>query len=174
MKDDRWSSASRPSGVAATLAAGLILIATSGVVVATDLQDKGSATKAHASVPDNRSLPRTKSASGGRSIVTVSNGITTSDISSGPGGLEVSSNAPGTITISSGSNSVTLRDSRVTLSGEVVLAPFATPGVIVTPDAQGGYTVQLDSYGGLAINADGNSKGIDIQLPEQLDDFNLD
>jgi len=53
-------------------------------------------------------------------------------------------------------------------------APFATPGVIVTPNAQGGYTVQLDSYGGLAINADGNRKGIDIQLPEQLDDFNLD
>ena len=165
-------SASSPTGVAAILAAGLILIATSGVVVATDLQDKGSATKA--SVPDNRSLPRTKSASGGRSIVTVSNGITTSDISSGPGGLEASSNAPGTITITSGSNSVTLRGRRVTLFGEVVLAPFATPGVIVTPNAQGGYAVQLDSYGGLAINADGNSKGIDIQLPEQLDDFNLD
>ncbi|MGB9043503.1 MAG: hypothetical protein WCC81_13655 [Pseudolabrys sp.] len=165
-------SASSPTGVAAILAAGLILIATSGVVVATDLQDKGSATKA--SVPDNRSLPRTKSASGGRSIVTVSNGITTSDISSGPGGLEASSNAPGMITITSGSNSVTLRGSRVTLSGEVVLAPFATPGVIVTPNAQGGYAVQLDSYGGLAINAEGNSKGIDIQLPEQLDDFNLD
>ena len=60
------------------------------------------------------------------------------------------------------------------MSGEVVLAPFATPGVIVTPNAQGGYAVQLNSYGGLAINADGNSKGIDIQLPEQLDDFNLD
>ena len=167
-------SASRPTGVAAILAAGLILIATTGIVVATDLQDKGSATNARVSVPDNRSLPQTKSASGGRSIVTVSNGITTSDISSGPGGLEASSNAPGMITITSGSNSVTLRGSRVTLSGDVVLAPFATPGVTVTRNAQGGYAVQLNSYGGLAINADGNSKGIDIQLPEQLDDFNLD
>jgi hypothetical protein len=166
-------SASRPTGVAVILAVGLILIATTDVV-ATDLQDKGGATKAHASVPDNRSLPQTKPASGGRSIVTVSNGITTSDISSGPGGLEASSNAPGMITIISGSNSVTLRGARVTLSGDVVLAPFATPGVTVTRNTQGGYTVQLDSYGGLAINAGGNSKGNDIQLPEQLDDFNLD
>ncbi|MGB9395997.1 MAG: hypothetical protein WCB32_14540 [Pseudolabrys sp.] len=169
-----FESASRPTGVAVILAVGLFLIAAADTVIATDLQGEGSATNARVSVPDNRSLPQTKTASGGRSIITVSNGITTSDISSGPGGLEASSDAPGMITISSGSNSVTLRGARVTLSGDVVLAPFATPGVTVTRNKQGGCTVQLDSYGGLAINADGNSKGIDIQLPEQLDDFNLD
>ena len=167
-------SASRPTGVAVILAVGLFLIATADTVVAKDFQDEGSATNARASVPDNGSLPKTKSASGGRSIVTISNGITTSDISSGPNGLEASSNAPGMITIISGSNSVTLRGARVTLSGDVVLAPFATPGVTVTRNTQGGYTIQLDSYEGLAINGDGNGKGIDVQLPKQLDDFNLD
>ena len=164
-------SASRLTGVAGILAVGLILVATVDIVFAHDVQGKGSATEVHVSVPDNRPLPQTKTTLRGRSIVTVSNGITTSDLCNGPSGLEASSNAPGMITIISGSNSVTLRGARVTLSGDVVLAPFATPGVTVTRNTHGGYTVQLDSYGGLA---DGNGKGIDVQLPEQLDDFNLD
>jgi hypothetical protein len=166
--------ASRLTGVAVILAVGLILIAAADIVAAKDLQDKGTTTNVHVSVPDNKSLPQAKATSGGRSIVTVSNGVTTSDLSNGPSGLEASSNAPGMITITSGSNSVTLRGARVTLSGDVVLAPFATPGVTVTRNTHGGYTVQLDSYGGLAINGEGNGKGIDIRLPEQLDEFNLD
>jgi len=166
--------ASRLIGVAVILAVGLILVATADIAFAQDAPGKGSATEVHVSVPDNKPLPQTKTTLRGRSIVRVSNGITTSDISSGPSGLEASSNAPGMITITSGSNSVTLRGARVTLFGDVVLAPFATPGVTVTRNTQGGYTIQLDSYEGLAINGDGNGKGIDVQLPKQLDDFNLD
>jgi hypothetical protein len=66
-------------------------------------------------------------------------------IATGPGGLELSSNAPGTITVSSGSNSVTVRGPALTLSGNAVLAPFSTPGVHVTPNEDGGYTVVLDT-----------------------------
>jgi hypothetical protein len=78
------------------------------------------------------------------SVAIVSNGMVTSMIANGAGGLEISSNAPGMITISSGSNSVSLRGDYVTLSGAVTLAPGATPGVTVTPNEQGGYTVILD------------------------------
>src|SRR5438132_4302676 len=78
------------------------------------------------------------------SVAIVSNGMVTSMIANGAGGLEISSNAPGMITISSGSNSVSLRGDYVTLSGVVTLAPGATPGVTVTPNEQGGYTVILD------------------------------
>jgi DNA/RNA endonuclease YhcR with UshA esterase domain len=78
------------------------------------------------------------------SIAIVSNGIVTSMIANGTGGLEISSNAPGMITVSSGSHSVSLRGDYVTLSGAVTLAPGATPGVTVTPNEQGGYTVILD------------------------------
>jgi hypothetical protein len=74
----------------------------------------------------------------------VSNGLVTTRIFNGPGGLEVSSNAPGVITVTSGSHSVSLRGDYVTLSGAVSLAPFATPGVQVTPNEQGGYTLILD------------------------------
>jgi|307.fasta_scaffold237669_2 hypothetical protein len=78
------------------------------------------------------------------SVAIVSNGMVTSMIANGAGGLEISSNAPGMITVSSGSNSVSLRGDYVTLSGAVTLAPGATPGVTVTPNQQGGYTVILD------------------------------
>jgi hypothetical protein len=78
------------------------------------------------------------------SVAIVSNGMVTSMIANGAGGLEISSNAPGMITISSGSNAVSLRGDYVTLSGAVTLAPGATPGVTVTPNEQGGYTVILD------------------------------
>jgi hypothetical protein len=78
------------------------------------------------------------------SVAIVSNGMVTSMIANGAGGLEISSNAPGMITISSGSNSVSLRGDYVTLSGAVTLAPGATPGVTVTPNEQGGNTLILD------------------------------
>jgi hypothetical protein len=68
----------------------------------------------------------------------------TSSILNGPSGLEVSSNAPGMITVASGSHALSLRGDYVTLSGDVALAPVATPGVTVTPNAEGGYTVVLD------------------------------
>jgi hypothetical protein len=81
---------------------------------------------------------------GSPAVAIVSNGMMTSMIANGTGGLEISSNAPGMITITSGSNSVSLRGDYVTLSGAVTLAPGATPGVTVTPNQQGGYTVILD------------------------------
>ena len=81
---------------------------------------------------------------GSPAVAIVSNGMMTSMIANGAGGLEISSNAPGMITITSGSNSVSLRGDYVTLSGAVTLAPGATPGVTVTPNEHGGYTVTLD------------------------------
>ena len=82
---------------------------------------------------------------GGPSIATVSNGVVTYLIASGRDGLELSANAPGTITVTSGSNSVTVRGPMLTLSGSVVLAPFPTPGVRVTQNTEGGYTAVLDT-----------------------------
>jgi hypothetical protein len=79
-----------------------------------------------------------------RSFAIVSNGIVTSTILNGPTGLEVSSNAPGMITVASGSHAISLRGDYVTLSGDVALAPVATPGVTVTANAAGGYTVVLE------------------------------
>ena len=79
-----------------------------------------------------------------RFVTIVSNGIVTSTILNGPDGLEVSSNAPGMITVASGSQAISLRGDYVTLSGDVSLAPVATPGVTVTANAAGGYTVILD------------------------------
>jgi hypothetical protein len=81
----------------------------------------------------------------GLSVAIVSNGVMTYKIPTGPSGLELSSNGPGTITVTSGSNSVTVRGPSVTLSGNAVLAPFSTPGVRVTPNNDGGYTVVLDT-----------------------------
>ncbi len=81
----------------------------------------------------------------GLSVAIVSNGVVTYKIPNGPGGLELSSNAPGTITVTSGSNSVTVRGPALTLSGGVVLAPFSTPGVHVTSNSDGGYTAELDT-----------------------------
>jgi hypothetical protein len=89
-------------------------------------------------------LARDTSNSGSSSMAILSNGLVTARIFNGPGGLEVSSNAPGVITVTSGSHSVSLRGDYVTLSGAVSLAPFATPGVQVTPNEQGGYTLTLD------------------------------
>jgi hypothetical protein len=86
----------------------------------------------------------TGSQSGSPSVAIVSNGMVTARIFNGPGGLEVSSNAPGVITVTSGSHSVSLRGDYVTLSGAVSLAPFATPGVQVMPNDEGGYTLILD------------------------------
>ncbi|HXX06522.1 MAG TPA: hypothetical protein VEJ43_00455 [Pseudolabrys sp.] len=79
-----------------------------------------------------------------RFFTIVSNGIVTSSILNGPDGLEVSSNAPGMITVASGSQAISLRGDYVTLSGDVAFAPVATPGVTVTANAAGGYTVVLD------------------------------
>jgi hypothetical protein len=79
-----------------------------------------------------------------RFMTIVSNGIITSTILNGPDGLEVSSNAPGMITVASGSQAISLRGDYVTLSGDVAFAPVATPGVTVTANAAGGYTVILD------------------------------
>ena len=79
------------------------------------------------------------------SLATVSNGVVTYKIPAGPAGLELSSNAPGTITVTSGSNSVTVRGPAVRLSGGVILAPFSTPGVHVVQDADGGYTAVLET-----------------------------
>ena len=81
----------------------------------------------------------------GLSVAIVSNGAATYKIPTGPGGLELSSNGPGTITVTSGSNSVTVRGPSLTLSGNAVLAPFSTPGVHVTANNDGGYTVVLDT-----------------------------
>ena len=81
----------------------------------------------------------------GLSVAIVSNGVVTYKIPNGPGGLELSSNAPGTITVTSGSNSVTMRGPALTLSGGVVLAPFSTPGVHVRSNSDGGYTAELDT-----------------------------
>ncbi|HXZ45892.1 MAG TPA: hypothetical protein VEH02_04095 [Pseudolabrys sp.] len=74
----------------------------------------------------------------------VSNSVVTFTIPNGPNGLEVSSNAPGMITVVSGSHAISLRGDYVTLSGDVAFAPVATPGVTVTANAEGGYTVILD------------------------------
>ena len=92
----------------------------------------------------NDSGSRSNSSSSSSSMAIVSNGLVTTRIFNGPGGLEVSSNAPGVITVTSGSHSVSLRGDYVTLSGAVSLAPFATPGVQITPNEQGGYTLILD------------------------------
>jgi len=81
----------------------------------------------------------------GLSVAVVSNGVVTYKIPTGPEGLELSSNGPGTITVTSGSNSVTIRDPAITLSGGAVLAPFSTPGVRVMPNGDGGYTVVLET-----------------------------
>ena len=113
----------RPTLVRTMLAAGLAFIAVTDVGLAKD------------------DLFKTNY---GRSFAVVSNGIVTSTILNGPTGLEVSSNAPGMITVASGSHAISLRGDYVTLSGDVALAPVATPGVTVTANAAGGYTVVLD------------------------------
>jgi hypothetical protein len=79
------------------------------------------------------------------SLATVSNGVVTYKIPAGPEGLELSSNAPGTITVTSGSNSVTVRGPALRLSGSVVLAPYSTPGVRIMPDTDGAYIAVLEA-----------------------------
>ena len=88
----------------------------------------------------------------GLSLAIVSNGVVTYKIPTGREGLELSSNGPGTITVTSGSNSVTLRGPVLTLSGGIVLAPYSTPGVRVTPNNEGGYSVVLETL--LSVDPD--------------------
>ncbi len=90
-------------------------------------------------------LATARDTTNGLSIAVVSNGVVTYKIPTGPEGLELSSNGPGTITVTSGSNSVTIRGPAITLSGGAVLAPFSTPGVRVMPNSDGGYTVVLET-----------------------------
>ncbi len=52
--------------------------------------------------------------------VSVSNGVTTSQIQNGPGGVVVYSEKPGTITVDNGKERTTLNGGSVTLSGNVV------------------------------------------------------
>ena len=77
-----------------------------------------------------------------QSITIVSDGVVVASLSRSDG-LEVSSDVPGMITITSGLNTVSVRSDYVTLSGTAGLAPTVTPGVIVTPNKQGGYTAAL-------------------------------
>ena len=113
----------RPTLVRSMLAAGLAFVVVTDAGLAKDALHK---------------------ANYARFVTIVSNGIVTSTILNGPDGLEVSSNAPGMITIASGSQAINLRGDYVTLSGDVTFAPGATPGVTVTANAAGGYTVTLD------------------------------
>jgi hypothetical protein len=53
-------------------------------------------------------------------VVSVSNGVTTTQIQNGLGGVTVFSDKPGTITVSNGKESTTLNGASVTLSGNVV------------------------------------------------------
>jgi hypothetical protein len=100
---------------------------------------------------------------GSLSVAIVSNGLATYKIPSGPGGLELSSNGPGTITVTSGSNSVTLRGPSVTLSRGAVLAPFSTPGVRVMPNSDGGYIAVLETALSVLF---------DPEMPESMEDGN--
>jgi hypothetical protein len=118
----------RLADICVVLATAMTLAAAAKVGLARDTSSNGG------------SGPR----SGSSSMAIVSNGLVTTRIFNGPGGLEVSSNAPGVITVTSGSHSVSLRGDYVTLSGAVSLAPFATPGVQITPNEGGGYTLILD------------------------------
>ena len=52
--------------------------------------------------------------------MTVSNGVTKIDIANGPGGVAVYSGSPGTITVTNGKESQTLRGGSVTLFGDVI------------------------------------------------------
>jgi hypothetical protein len=70
----------------------------------------------------------------GLAVAVVSNGVVTYKIPNGPGGLELSSNAPGTITVTSGSNSVTVRGPSLTLSGVALDMPLAELPDIDTPE----------------------------------------
>ena len=78
-----------------------------------------------------------------QTIAIISNGIVIASIGRADG-LEVSADGTGMITITSGSNSVSVRADCVTLSGVAGLAPVATPEVTVMPDKHGGYTVTLE------------------------------
>jgi len=73
-------------------------------------------------LPPNDPVGNTHPTAGASSptVVTVSNGVTTTQIQNGLGGVSVYSDKPGTITVSNGKESTTLSGASVTLSGNVV------------------------------------------------------
>jgi hypothetical protein len=73
-------------------------------------------------------------------VVSVSNGVTTTRIQNGLGGVTVFSDKPGTITVSNGKESTTLNGASVTLSGNVV-GVGGGQGVEVRPRNGEGNTV---------------------------------
>jgi hypothetical protein len=73
-------------------------------------------------------------------VVSVSNGVTTTQIQNGPGGVAVYSDKPGTITVTNGKESTTLNGASVTLSGNVVGVGHSQ-GVEVGPRNAEGKTV---------------------------------
>jgi hypothetical protein len=73
-------------------------------------------------------------------VVSVSNGVTTTQIQNGLGGVTVYSDKPGTITVTNGKESTTLTGGSVTLSGNVV-GVGGGQGVEVGPRNSAGNTV---------------------------------
>jgi hypothetical protein len=142
----------------AVVAAGITALAGVGIA-------KGGSTRNAADPP-----AQMDSTPAHRAIAVVTNGVITTQIYNGPGGLEISANAPGTITIASGSQAVTLHGNVVTISGAVALAPGATPGVTVSPNGEGGYTIVRDPQNlGLAdAGADGDTDATNGQQTMEL------
>ena len=77
--------------------------------------------------------------------VNISNGAATSLLANGPNGLTLAVKSPGTITVSNGTNSITMPGTSLVLSGSnVKLAPGCT-GCTLMINPAGGYTVLAGS-----------------------------
>jgi hypothetical protein len=92
--------------------------------------------------PDNDGKSKTDAS---KITVGVSNGVTATRIENGTKGLYAVIRSPGTVTITNGKDSVTLRGNSVNITGAAVkLAPVECTGCVLKSIPAGGYTIVAD------------------------------
>jgi len=109
------------AGATATAAGGASKDTIRPIVTGGQAQSPGNPPAAGGKLPPSDPVGNTHPTVGANppTVVTVSNGVTTTQIQNGLGGVSVYSDKPGTITITNGKESTTLTGGSVTLSGNV-------------------------------------------------------
>jgi hypothetical protein len=115
----------------------------------------------HPTLPKSGGTTIPKGPSPAFTSVTLSNGVTTSSIFNGKG-LTVSSNSPGTITVSNGNTSVTLPGGSLTLHGATSVSASSTLQLV--DRANGDVVVAVNP----PVKPSGNGAGEDVSLGGQL------
>lgn len=109
---------------------------------------------------DDGNKDKKPTADASKITVGISNGVTATRLANGPNGLYAVVRSPGTVTITNGKDSVTLRGNSVNITGAAVkLAPVECTGCVLKSIPAGGFTIAADPKKGYYPSGD-PSRGI--------------